>query len=133
MYGSVIFVVLLCVVGQRLAPVAVRTSPRASSRNVLGRVQVGYAGARVAVVVGHARVSVGARMRPSPTQRLPPRPRLLAESDVGRSSGLQSVPVLAWCEGRVHSASRAATSARAAADVEGGVRSGSPHASGPVK
>ena len=39
MYGSVIAAVLLCAVGQRLAPVAVRTSPAPSFRIAPGRVR----------------------------------------------------------------------------------------------
>jgi hypothetical protein len=45
----------------------------------------------------------------------------------------QSVPVLARCGGRDHSASSSTTSARAAAEVDGGARSGSPRAFGLIK
>jgi hypothetical protein len=49
---------------------------------------------------------------------------------IATGGAVQSVPVLARCGGRVHTASSSTTSARAAAEVDGGARSGSPHVSG---
>ena len=75
------------------------------------------------------------RLLPGPARRVPriSAGRVTCAEFRARTGAVQSVPVLARCGGRVHTASSSTTSARAAAEVDGGARSGSPHAPGLIK